>query len=112
MDGTEHCDRRGQLVAAIHRLPLDRLDAGEAIGVFNAYLGMDEHNIDILPPRSKPRLPPTGRASPPLPQSLVGSDETAPATHEPLSGTRRGDPGRYLSLIKSPLRSVSVWSVP
>ncbi len=48
MDGTEHCDRRGQLVAAIHRLPLDRLDAGEAIGVFNAYLGMDEHNIDIL----------------------------------------------------------------
>ena len=48
MDGLEQADRREQLVAAIGRLPLDRLETRESLGVCTAYLDMQKSNIDIL----------------------------------------------------------------
>jgi len=40
MDDIEQADRREQLVAAIGRLPLDRLETRESLGVCTAYLDM------------------------------------------------------------------------
>ena len=40
LDGPEHAEHRKQLVAALDRLPLARLEDREAIGVCKAYLEM------------------------------------------------------------------------
>src|SRR5271166_5365183 len=47
MDDLEQGDRRDQLIAALGRLPLDRMEDRESLGVCAAYLDMLKSNIDL-----------------------------------------------------------------
>ena len=48
MDGLEHADRREQLVAAIARLSLERMETRETLQVCGAYLDMQKSNLDMI----------------------------------------------------------------
>ena len=48
LDGLDHAYTREDFIAALGRLPLDRMQDRESIGVCTAYLAMQESNLDML----------------------------------------------------------------
>ena len=48
MDGLDQAGRREQLVAAIARLPLERMEDRESLQVIGTYLDMDKSNLDMI----------------------------------------------------------------
>ncbi len=99
MDDIEQADRREQLVAAIGRLPLDRLETRESLGVCTAYFDKQKSSIDIL---RFPGLQLVERQATDCGDELLAAVGLIEAVHPNLRGSpceraagRRDDPVRW-----------------